>query len=215
MYGRYAWDEVQFPFRKKMIRTIAGILKEAEMSPGEKVLDAGCGTGNYARALAEEGFQVTGIDYSAGMLQSARAKVTPVLAERLVFEKQDMNGPLPYPDAYFDHAVSITSLWTVADPRFTLGELTRVLKQGGKLVVTQVPKSGDSLGKTISYRLKHLEKKTPLKIALVVIKAGIEKTSATKYWAPEELLALLLSNKQLNIDSIDHGPPIIIVATKR
>jgi ubiquinone/menaquinone biosynthesis C-methylase UbiE len=215
MYGGYAWDEVQFPFRRTMIKAITGILKEKQDALGEKVLDAGCGTGNYALALAEEGFQVTGIDYSTGMLQCAQSKVTRILAERLIFEKQDLNSRLSYPDAYFDHVISITSLWTVADPRVTLSELTRVLKQDGTLIVTQVPKSTDSLGKTVSYRIKRLGRKTPLVIALVAIKAILEKTNATKYWTPEELLALLLSNKQLNIEFIDHGPPIIIVARKR
>lgn len=215
IYGRYAWDQVQLPLRRKTIKTIVEILKERADSSGEKVLDAGCGTGNYALALAEEGFHVTGIDYAIGMLQCARSKITQTLADRLVFEKQDMNGQLPYPDAFFDHVISITSLWTVKNPKFTLNELTRILKPRGSLIITQVPDYTGSLFNVIRLRIKHLEKTTPLTIALVTIKAALERTKSTKYWRPEELLTLILSIKQLNIEFIDHGPPIIIVAIKR
>ena len=198
-----------------MIKTVVNVLKNQQNPTGKSVLDAGCGTGNYAIALAEEGFHVTGVDFSPGMLECARSKVTQAHAERLLFEKLDMNDRLTFPDVHFDHVISMSSLWTVADPNFTLNEFCRVMKPGGTLIVMQVPKPTVSLKNTIRARIKYLERKSPTVIALVVFKAVLERSNSTKYWSPEELLALLLSNGQLDISYVDHGPPIVIVATKR
>jgi len=215
LYGGVAWDDVQLPIKKKMVACVVRTLRDKQASPGEKVLDTGCGTGNYALALAGEGFHVTGIDYSPGMLECAKSKVTHECADRLVFRQMDMNKPLEFSDDSFDHVISMTSLWTVADPGFTLSEFTRVLKPGGSLIVMQIPKPVGSLKKTISTRFKHLEKKTPVIMALVAVKVFLERTGATKYWSPEELLALLLCNKGLAVSYVDHGPPIFVVASKK
>lgn len=214
IYGSSAWDSVQLPINRKMIKSVVLTLKEQMTHDGETVLDAGCGTGNYAVALAENGFCVTGIDYSSGMLESAHSKITPALSDHLSFQKQDMNDRLSFPDSSFDHVISMTSLWTVADPRFTLGELTRVVRPGGTIVVLQVPKPTKSLYAAVHVRIKHLHKKSFGLICLVIIKAILERTDATRYWNSEELLALLLSNKDLKMSYVDHGPPIIIVAKK-
>lgn len=212
IYGGLAWDHL--PVNKKVVKVVAKALKEKQTSIGEKVLDTGCGTGNYAIALAEEGFHVTGIDYSTGMLECAKSKVTVELAERLAFQQMDMNKKLPFENSGFDHVISMTSLWTVTDPTFTLTEFSRVLKPGGTLIVTQVPKPVKDLPTAVKTRLKHLEKKTPGIMLLVVIKTILERTKVTKYWTPEELLVLLLANKELDIAYVDHGPPIIVVAKK-
>jgi ubiquinone/menaquinone biosynthesis C-methylase UbiE len=214
IYGASAWDGVQLPIRRRIIKTVVKILKSKQSSADENVLDTGCGTGNYSIALAEEGFHVIGIDYSTGMLRCATSKVIDELAERLTFQQMNMNKKLGFPDSSFAHVISMTSLWTVADPRFTLSEFTRVLMSGGTLIVMQVPKPTQSRYSAIRLRIKYLEKKTPLVIALIAVKVLLERTKATKYWSPEELLALLLTNKELSISYVDHGPPIFIVATK-
>ncbi len=46
----------------------------AELSPGPRVLDGGCGTGRVAIELARRGFEVTGVDIDPGMLAAARRK---------------------------------------------------------------------------------------------------------------------------------------------
>lgn len=214
VYGRFVWDRDLPPVKKRVIRTVVATLTQQCASRGEQVLDAGCGTGHYAFALAEAGFQVTGIDYSAGMLACARSNVTTELADQLSFQQLDMNQPLPFIDSSFHHVISISTLWTVADPIFTLKEMLRVLKPGGTIIVVQVPKPATSFRKAINNRFKQLDKKTPRTCALVAAKVFLERTRATKYWTPEELLALLLSSKQFKISYVEHGPPIFIVATK-
>lgn len=214
VYGRFVWNQDLPPIKKRVIRNVVDILTQQRAARGEQVLDAGCGTGHYTFALAEAGFQVTGIDYSVGMLACATSNVTTELADKLSFQQLDMNQPLPFADASFHHAISISTLWTVADPFLTLKEMMRVLKPGGMIIIVQAPKPATSFRKAINNRFKQLDKKTPTTCALVAAKVFLERTRATKYWTPEELLVLLLSSKQLKISYVDHGPPILIVGTK-
>jgi ubiquinone/menaquinone biosynthesis C-methylase UbiE len=213
LYGAEAWDNLNLPSIKRTLLKVVGILGERRASSRERVLDAGCGTGSYSVALAIEGFNVTGVDYSAGMLKRARSKVTPDLSGRLSFHRADLNGPLAFEDASFDHVIGISVLQTVADPGFTLSEFVRVLKPGGTLVVMQVPRPANSPYAAIRQRLRNLDSRKLVVIALTAAKVLLERTRA-KYWTPEELLALLLATGQLRVASIDQGPPIVAVATK-
>ena len=77
------WDEQTRPLPH--IERITTILTARQAVRGAQVLDAGCGTGTYALALAKAGFNVIGIDYASGMLARARAKVTSELAATLSF----------------------------------------------------------------------------------------------------------------------------------
>ena len=146
--------------------------------PDEWVLDAGCGTGDFALALAEAGFHVIGADYAAGMLIRAQDKVTGELASRISFHQVDLNRKLHFPDARFDHVINISVLQVAAEPTFTLGELWRLLRPGGTLVVLHIPRSDSCnlpLREAIRYRIQELEKKTQERVALV----------ATKVWATD------------------------------
>lgn len=213
VYGRFAWDSVNQKFKQKLASHIVDLLTAKQCRSGETVLDAGCGTGNYSLALASHGFKVAGIDYSYGMLHSARGKVTAATAGNVTFRQMDMNRTLAFQDCSFDHVISMSTLWAVSDPLFTLSEFARVLKPGGTLLVLQVekPAQGASL---IKNRFRHLSDKTIGKIALVALKVGLERTSLTKYWTPLELLSLLLTSKKFAVSTVDHGPPIIITSAK-
>jgi ubiquinone/menaquinone biosynthesis C-methylase UbiE len=71
--------------------------------PGRRALDLACGTGTLAMLLAEEGWTVTGLDYSAAMLAQAAMKLTPAINLRLL--QADMRRPGPeLPEAAFDLA---------------------------------------------------------------------------------------------------------------
>jgi ubiquinone/menaquinone biosynthesis C-methylase UbiE len=105
------------------------VLKMARPRPGERALDVGTGTGNYAGALAARGLEVTGIDPSGAMLAEARAKPQPVTWLQGAAES------LPCEDGSYDLVVSVTALEFMADPRLALGEMYRVLRPGGRMVV--------------------------------------------------------------------------------
>jgi ubiquinone/menaquinone biosynthesis C-methylase UbiE len=104
---------------------------------GERVLDVGCGTGNYTLALAEAGFDAVGIDYAPGMLKRAREKAIHQVSGRasVSFESGDLNQPLGFPDNSFDHAICIYAFQCVVDPSRFLSEVRRVLKPGGLFLV--------------------------------------------------------------------------------
>jgi 2-polyprenyl-6-hydroxyphenyl methylase/3-demethylubiquinone-9 3-methyltransferase len=103
----------------------------ARVAPGEHVLDAGCGDGTFAAALAEHGARVVGVDVALEALRRARDR-HPGLDLRLTPE----GGPLPL------DAQSVDVVWAgeviehVLDTPGFLAELRRVLRFGGRLLLT-------------------------------------------------------------------------------
>lgn len=110
--------------------------------PSMKVLDVGCGTGNFSVKLAQQGCQITGIDISAEMLKIAREKArqNPVLV--MEFKVMDFNQ-LDFDDESFDAAFSMTAFEFAQDPAHGYGEMFRVLKPGGQLLIGVIGKDGD------------------------------------------------------------------------
>ena len=101
---------------------------------GKDVLDAACGTGRYAIRLAQAGARVSGIDLSEDML--ARAKVK---RDALGLDIDLLAGDLtrlPYPGASFDLAICALALCHVPDISKPIGEFARVLRPGGRLIVS-------------------------------------------------------------------------------
>src|SRR5438046_1453174 len=74
------------------LRRLAAPLRAAGVRPPARILDAGCGTGNYARALARRGYRVVGVDRSARLLADARAKGA---GAGLVFVRADLTTYRP------------------------------------------------------------------------------------------------------------------------
>jgi ubiquinone/menaquinone biosynthesis C-methylase UbiE len=218
LYGRYAWDDHSETSRvSELPESIVAILQKRRLATNEWVLDAGCGTGNYALAFAEKGFCVIGTDFAAGMLASAQAKVTNDLLQRVSFQTADLNLPLEFPVARFDHIVSISVLQAVTNPILTLQELHRVLKPGGTLVVS-LPKqhssiSSQSLGALIRYRIRHLERRTLSNILLVIVKSSGERWVQMPRWTMLEAQQMI-STSGFNVIDLTEGRQIIVVAEK-
>ena len=115
----------------------------AKMTPGEDVLDAGCGVGGSARMLASEfGSVVTGVDLSRAYIEIARA----------VMHKTDTPGrfecadllDLPFADASFDVIWSQHAATNIRDKSRLYGELKRVLRRGGRLAFHDLRKGASS-----------------------------------------------------------------------
>ena len=99
---------------------------------GHRILDAGCGSGPLSAALRDRGAVVTGFDVSAAMVDLARQR----LGEDADLHVADLAAPLPFADAEFDDVVASLVLHYLEDWAGPLSELRRVLKPGGRLMVS-------------------------------------------------------------------------------
>jgi SAM-dependent methyltransferase len=99
---------------------------------GQDVLDVGCGPGFYAAALADRGARVTALDGSAELVRIAERTA----GERGTFFQHDLEQPLPWADASFDLAVMALVYHHLYARRQVLAELRRVLRPGGRLLVS-------------------------------------------------------------------------------
>jgi len=99
---------------------------------GMEILDAGCGSGPLMEALRGKDAVVSGFDLSPAMVELARQR----LGEDADVRVADLGAPLPYPDDTFDLVVASLSLHYVKDWDSALAELRRVLKPGGRLIVS-------------------------------------------------------------------------------
>jgi SAM-dependent methyltransferase len=99
---------------------------------GRRVLDAGCGSGPLFAALRDRGATVSGFDGSPGMVEQARRRLGADADLRVA----DLADPLPYADDTFDDVIASLVLHYLRDWGPTLAEVRRVLKPGGRLVVS-------------------------------------------------------------------------------
>lgn len=100
--------------------------------PVGRALDVGCGTGVLAERLSREGFEMTGVDPSAGMLEVMARNAPNVRAQRASGES------LPFEDASFDLTLSIAAFHHIAEPAAvaaTLREMLRVTRPGGQILI--------------------------------------------------------------------------------
>ena len=110
-------------------------------------LDAACGTGRHAAYLASLGHQVTGIDATPEMLEVASSKVPSAR-----FEVADLTS-IPMSDCSMDLAVCSLSLTHCPDLGPPITELGRVLRPGGKLIISDVHPFLVMLGAHADYQI--------------------------------------------------------------
>ena len=106
-------------------------VKAIDPQPGERILDIACGTGTSSSALTRTGATVVGVDFSPGMLGEARRKHASV-----EFVEGDAMK-LPFVSDEFDAVTISFGLRNITDPKAALDEMYRVLKPGGRLVITE------------------------------------------------------------------------------
>lgn len=132
------WDKFAATYDEKVDRLIGkgGRAKLARMlgeepDPGN-VLELGCGTGYFTRAIAKNAKHVTATDLSGNMVEAAKSNLKDL---KNVDVKVENSEATSFPPASFDTALMANMLHTLDDPLKALKESYRVLKDGGTLLI--------------------------------------------------------------------------------
>jgi demethylmenaquinone methyltransferase/2-methoxy-6-polyprenyl-1,4-benzoquinol methylase len=159
----------------------------AAVRPGDRVLDACCGTGDLAVQAVRLGGAVTGLDFSPRMLERARRK-----APAVEWVQGDLLE-LPFEDGSFESATVGFGVRNVADLERGIAELRRVLVPGGRLAILEITQPRGVLAPF--YRL-WFDRIVPL--LGKVLPGGAAYTylpaSVRRFPGPDELAALLRSS---------------------
>lgn len=142
--GRLFWDLYALVYDLVMLRSmpyrqlIQDVCTSIGLPYGGRLLDAGCGTGNFLEPVVRQpGARAIGLDSSAAMLRRARKKLEGCSNASL--QEGDLNQPLPFAEGFFDGVICVNVLYSTADPFFTLAQLKQALKDGGRLVLVTPP----------------------------------------------------------------------------
>ena len=106
------------------------VLDAADVGPGSRLLDIGCGTGLTLVLAARRGATPSGLDVSPGLLGIARERLPDA-----DLRDGDMES-LPFADASFDAVTGVNAFQFAGDPRRALSEAARVLRPGGRVVAS-------------------------------------------------------------------------------
>lgn len=132
------WDyihnisDLQYPGESVVRFLFRNFPKDRDKRKNLKILDLGCGSGRHVKLFAEQGFDVSGVDISKDGL-SQTSEMLRKLNLQADLKLADAND-LPYPDGYFDGAVSYAVLYynDREGMAIKIKELHRVLKKGGR-----------------------------------------------------------------------------------
>ncbi|MBI3600736.1 MAG: methyltransferase domain-containing protein [Nitrospinae bacterium] len=109
------------------------VIGTMNISPGDKVLDVGVGTG-LSLPLYPSSCNVMGIDLSAEMLKKAKKKIDKYKLTHIDLMEMDASN-LQFDDNTFDHVIATFVISVVPDPVKVIAEMKRVCKKTGKIVI--------------------------------------------------------------------------------
>jgi demethylmenaquinone methyltransferase / 2-methoxy-6-polyprenyl-1,4-benzoquinol methylase len=139
------------------------VAEMAHVKPGNRALDVCCGTGDIAFALARNGAEVTGLDFSEKMLEIAaqrKKSSAPTLQTQAPIFLQGDAQQIPFPDHMFDIVTVGYGLRNLASWEQGLKEMIRVARPGARLVVLDFGKPPNALWRHIYFT--HLKCSVPL-----------------------------------------------------
>jgi len=113
-----------------------------EIRPSDRVLEIGFGGGGALDRMAKllQDGRVCGIEISEAMLKRARKKFDRFIFQGKMELKEAHSAKIPYENGFFDKAYSINCIYFWPDPIVDLKEIRRVLKVGGRVILSVRPK---------------------------------------------------------------------------
>jgi ubiquinone/menaquinone biosynthesis C-methylase UbiE len=140
--ARLVWDVMGSVYNRRIYEAITElydrIVRELEMRGPARILDAGAGQGYISVMLASKNpeLQMTGIDYSLMQVREAEKYRVQRKIVNCSFQQGNVMD-IRFPDETFDAAVSVGSIKHWPDALRGLAEIRRVLKPGGRLIVSE------------------------------------------------------------------------------
>jgi ubiquinone/menaquinone biosynthesis C-methylase UbiE len=134
-YSQRFWVEAPHP-----LITRSRLIDALMPSSGERLLEIGPGTGYYTLTVAERllpGGMLEILDLQQEMLGHTTSRARERGIDNVAATQGDA-GSLPYEDNGFDGAFLVATLGEVPDQNAALGELARVIKSGGRLIVGEL-----------------------------------------------------------------------------
>lgn len=128
-----------------------------ELRPGARVLEVGVGTGLSLAAYPRE-VQVFGVDLSPEMLGRARRRVARRGLRQILDLKVMDARALEYPNAHFDVVVAMYVVSVTPEPERMVGEMLRVCRPGGQLVIVNHFRTESSLVRGVERLLRPLHR---------------------------------------------------------
>jgi len=139
--ARATWMEGDYPRVARLTEKAANeFISRLRLTPGMKVLDVACGSGNLAIPAAHAGAIVTGIDIAPNLLDQARTRAAGEMLD-IRFEEGDAED-LPFEEGAFDVVVSMFGAMFAPRPEVVAAELSRVCRHGGRIALASWTPSG-------------------------------------------------------------------------
>jgi SAM-dependent methyltransferase len=129
LWGARSWDWAQIQ-EQTALPLFGAVLDAAQVTAGTRFLDAGCGAGLPAFLSTLRGAKVSAFDASTALIEIAQQRLPSADVREADLEA------LPFADSSFDAVAAVNSVFYAADPSAALRELVRVVRPGGRVVVT-------------------------------------------------------------------------------
>lgn len=172
-------------------------LQHLRPRPGERILDAGCGTGAHLDSILQAGALAIGLDFSAGMLAAARRTLpgTPLV-------QADLNRHLPLAGGVFDAVLCSLVSEHLSDLSLFFEGLSKVLRQGGRLVFSAFHPQMAAAGVEANFEIEGTEYRLGAELHTRedylqgIRAAGFDHLRWCEYEVDEELVAVAPSARK-------------------